>query len=46
MQPLRGEDVADVVVFIATRPAHVNVAEVVLLPAAQASATIVRREVG
>jgi serine 3-dehydrogenase len=44
MTPLRGADVADVVVFVATRPAHVNVAEVLLLPEAQASATLVRRE--
>lgn len=43
MKPLAGDDVADVAVFIATRPAHVNVAEVLLLPAAQASATIVKR---
>lgn len=44
MKPLSGADVADAVLFIATRPAHVNVAEVLLLPEAQASATIVRRE--
>ena len=44
MTPLTGDDVAGVVVFIATRPAHVNVAEVLLLPEAQASATIVRRD--
>ncbi len=44
VKPLSGTDVADVVVFIATRPAHVNVAEVLLLPEAQASATIVRRD--
>jgi 3-hydroxy acid dehydrogenase / malonic semialdehyde reductase len=44
MKPLTGADVADVVLFVATRPEHVNVAEVLLLPEAQASATIVRRE--
>jgi len=43
MKPLSGEDVADLALFIATRPSHVNVAEVLLLPAAQASATIVHR---
>ncbi len=43
MTPLSGGDVAEIAVFIATRPAHVNVAEVLLLPAAQASATIVHR---
>lgn len=44
IKPLSGGDVADVVLFIATRPAHVNIAEVLLLPEAQASATIVRRD--
>jgi NADP-dependent 3-hydroxy acid dehydrogenase YdfG len=43
MTPLGGEDVAEAAVFIATRPAHVNVAEVLLLPTSQASATIVHR---
>ncbi len=43
MRPLTGADVADTVLFVATRPAHVNVAEVLLLPEAQASATLVRR---
>lgn len=46
LKPLKAEDVADVVVFIAGRPEHVNVAEVLLLPEAQASATMVRRESG
>ncbi len=41
--PLAPDDVADVVVFCATRPPHVDVAEVLLLPTAQASATLVHR---
>jgi 3-hydroxy acid dehydrogenase / malonic semialdehyde reductase len=41
--PLTPDDVADAVVYCATRPAHVNVAELVLLPTAQASATAVHR---
>jgi NADP-dependent 3-hydroxy acid dehydrogenase YdfG len=44
VKPLTGDDVAEVIVFIATRPPHVNLAEVLLLPEAQASATIVRRD--
>ncbi|MBD3163180.1 MAG: SDR family NAD(P)-dependent oxidoreductase [Candidatus Eisenbacteria bacterium] len=44
MKPLSGEDVADAILYVATRPAHVNVAEMLLLPEAQGSATIVRRE--
>ncbi|MBA4405815.1 NAD(P)-dependent oxidoreductase [bacterium] len=44
LTPLTGEDVADAVVFCATRPAHVNIAEITLLAARQASATVVYRE--
>jgi NADP-dependent 3-hydroxy acid dehydrogenase YdfG len=44
MTPLTAEDVADVIWFAASRPAHVNVAEVLLLPTAQANSTIVKRE--
>jgi 3-hydroxy acid dehydrogenase/malonic semialdehyde reductase len=42
-QPLTAEDVADTILYVATRPAHVVVADMLLLPAAQASATIVRK---
>lgn len=41
--PLAADDVADAVVWAATRPAHVQVAEIVLLPTDQASATRVAR---
>lgn len=43
MTPLTGEDVADVVAFIVTRPPHVNVATTLLLPRDQATATVVHR---
>jgi NADP-dependent 3-hydroxy acid dehydrogenase YdfG len=43
LQPLTADDVAEVVVFAATRPPHVDLAEVLLLPTDQASATQVRR---
>jgi NADP-dependent 3-hydroxy acid dehydrogenase YdfG len=43
MRPLTAEDVAEVVVFAATRPPHVNVAELLLLPTDQASAFHVHR---
>jgi NADP-dependent 3-hydroxy acid dehydrogenase YdfG len=42
-RPLTAEDVAEVVVFAATRPPHVDLAEVLLLPTDQASATHVYR---
>lgn len=43
LRPLTPDDVADAVVYCATRPAHMNVAELVLLPTDQASATVVHR---
>ncbi len=42
--PLTPDDVADVVYFCATRPAHVNINEVILMPVDQASATLVNRK--
>jgi len=43
MRPLHGDDVAEAVLFCATRPPHVNILEVVLLPTAQASVRDVYR---
>ena len=43
LKPLKGEDVADAVLFCATRPPHVDVSEVVIMPTAQASATMSHR---
>jgi 3-hydroxy acid dehydrogenase / malonic semialdehyde reductase len=42
--PLDPEDIAAVVVFCATRPAHVNISEVIAMPTAQASTTLVYRK--
>jgi NADP-dependent 3-hydroxy acid dehydrogenase YdfG len=38
LDPLTPDDVAEAVVWVADRPAHVQVAEVIILPTAQASA--------
>jgi NADP-dependent 3-hydroxy acid dehydrogenase YdfG len=43
-EPLRPEDIADMILFALTRPAHVVMADLVVLPVAQASATIVKKE--
>jgi serine 3-dehydrogenase len=43
LDPLQGEDVAEAVLFCATRPPHANVREMVLMPSAQASAVHVHR---
>ncbi|MBM1104951.1 SDR family NAD(P)-dependent oxidoreductase [Aurantibacter crassamenti] len=42
-QPLRPEDVADIIHFVITRPYHVNIADLVVMSTAQASSTIVNK---
>ncbi|WP_424183307.1 SDR family NAD(P)-dependent oxidoreductase [Actinokineospora sp. G85] len=44
IDPLTAADVADVVAFAVTRPAHVNLDQIVMKPRAQASATRAHRE--
>ncbi|HED08664.1 MAG TPA: SDR family oxidoreductase [Ignavibacteria bacterium] len=44
IEPLTGEDIADLVLFAATRKSHVNINEIVVTPTAQASATQVFRK--
>jgi NADP-dependent 3-hydroxy acid dehydrogenase YdfG len=46
MTPLAAEDVADSIVWAATRPAHVNIDEIVVRPRDQASSTAVHRREG
>lgn len=41
--PLTADDVADTIVFAATRPAHVNIDSIMLKPVAQASAMLLSR---
>ena len=43
-QPLKPEDIADIIHFVITRPYHVNIADLVVMPTAQASGTIVNKE--
>lgn len=42
--PLKAEDVADVIVFAVTRPPHVNLNDIVIMPTEQASAYVVNRK--
>ncbi len=43
MNPLTADDIAEIVVFCATRPPHVNVSELLVLATDQASATMIHR---
>ena len=43
MSPLKAHDIADLIYYISNTPSHVNVADVLILPTQQASATIIAR---
>jgi 3-hydroxy acid dehydrogenase / malonic semialdehyde reductase len=43
LTPLYANDIADTILYVLTRPAHVVIADMVILPVAQASATVVTR---
>ncbi|MDP4199771.1 MAG: SDR family oxidoreductase [Bacteroidota bacterium] len=43
-EPLQASDIADTILWCATRPPHVQIAEIVIFPTAQASATTVHRQ--
>jgi len=38
-EPLKAEDIADAIYFMTSRPAHVNINDLLIMPTAQASAT-------
>lgn len=42
--PLQPEDIADIIHFMVTRPYHVNIADLLVMPTAQANATIVNKQ--
>jgi serine 3-dehydrogenase len=44
MQPLLADDVADIALFIVTRPKHVDIIDVLVYPTAQSSAYLVHRQ--
>jgi NADP-dependent 3-hydroxy acid dehydrogenase YdfG len=41
--PLTPDDIAETIYWMASRPAHVNINDIIILPAAQANATTVKR---
>ncbi|MGZ4097321.1 MAG: SDR family NAD(P)-dependent oxidoreductase [Bacteroidia bacterium] len=44
MQPLKPEDIAETIYWVANRPAHVNINDVIIMPTVQATATNVIRK--
>jgi 3-hydroxy acid dehydrogenase/malonic semialdehyde reductase len=44
LTPLTGDDIAEAIVFCCTRPPHVNIHQLRIMPTTQASATITHRE--
>ncbi len=41
---LKPEDIADIIYFVVSRPYHVNIADLIVMPTAQATSTIVNRK--
>jgi len=42
--PLNAQDIAESILFMVTRPPHVNIGDILILPTAQASATVINRK--
>jgi 3-hydroxy acid dehydrogenase/malonic semialdehyde reductase len=43
-EPLIAEDIAEIIYFAASRPSHVQMADITIFPTAQASATVIKRK--
>lgn len=43
-KPLQADDIADIIHFVISRPYHVNIADLMVMSTAQASSTIVKKE--
>ncbi len=41
---LQAEDIADIIEFVINRPKHVNIADILVLPQAQASSSIIDKK--
>ena len=44
-EPLQAEDIADIIHFVVSRPYHINIADLVVMCTAQASSTIVKKNI-
>lgn len=45
MTPLKGEDIADIILYVLQAPAHVVLADITVFPTAQGSSTLVKRNI-
>ncbi|PRD48627.1 SDR family NAD(P)-dependent oxidoreductase [Sphingobacterium haloxyli] len=43
LKPLSGKDIADIIAFVLSRPAHVNINDLLVMPTAQANGTAIIR---
>ncbi len=43
MDPLKGDDIADIILYVLSAPKHVVLADITVFPTAQASSTVVKR---
>lgn len=44
-KPLSAKDIAEVILFTIQRPSHVNISDLIILPTAQASTTIIKKDI-
>jgi 3-hydroxy acid dehydrogenase / malonic semialdehyde reductase len=44
LDPLQGHDIANIIDYVLSAPAHVMLADITVFPTAQASATLVKRQ--
>jgi NADP-dependent 3-hydroxy acid dehydrogenase YdfG len=44
MDPLTPDDIADTILYCVTRPSHINISEIIIMPTDQAAATMVARK--
>jgi hypothetical protein len=44
LEPLNAEDIADIVVYVASAPKHVQIAEITVMPTQQASSMVIHRK--
>ncbi len=44
LQPLKSEDIAETIFWVANRPAHVNINDIVIMPTVQANSTTIIRK--